>query len=131
MLLGEQMSTEQPYASQSPLLCGVKGTCPRCGHGKIFSRFLTLAPRCSTCGLDLGFADSGDGPAVFVTLIGGFLVLGAALWTELRYEPPFWVHLVVFLPLTLIVCLGLLRPLKGILIVLQYRNKAEQGRLKD
>jgi uncharacterized protein (DUF983 family) len=125
------MSAEQPYASQSPLLCGVKGTCPRCGQGKIFSRFLTLAPRCSTCGLDLGFADSGDGPAVFVTLIGGFLVLGAALWTELRYEPPFWVHLVVFLPLTLVVCLGLLRPLKGILIALQYRNKAEQGRLKD
>ncbi len=79
----------------------------------LFAGFITLAPRCGTCGLDLSFADSGDGPAVFVSLIGGFIVLGAALWTELRYEPPFWVHLVVFLPLTLIVCLGLLRPLKG------------------
>ena len=125
------MTPEPQYAPHSPFLCGLKGTCPRCGRGKIFSGFLTLAPRCGTCGLDLGFADSGDGPAVFVSLIGGFLVLGAALWTELRYEPPFWVHLVVFLPLTLVVCLGLLRPLKGILIALQYRNKAEKGRRKD
>jgi uncharacterized protein (DUF983 family) len=62
-------------------------------------------------------------------LIGGFIVLGAALWTEIVYEPPFWVHLVIFMPLTLIVCGGLLRPLKGLLVALQFRNKAEQGRL--
>ncbi|HTV33584.1 MAG TPA: DUF983 domain-containing protein [Methylocella sp.] len=114
--------------AQSPFLCGLKGLCPRCGQGKIFAGFLTLKQACSHCGLDLRFADSGDGPAVFVSLIGGFLVLGAALWTELRYEPPFYVHLLIFLPLTLIVCLGLLRPLKATLIALQYRNKAEQGR---
>jgi uncharacterized protein (DUF983 family) len=125
------MGFEVEHAPQSPFVCGLKGTCPRCGRGTIFAGFLALAPRCSNCGLDLGFADSGDGPAVFVSFIGGFIVLGAALWTELRYEPPLWVHLVVFLPLTLIVCLGLLRPLKGTLIALQYRNKAEQGRLKD
>jgi len=88
-----------------------------------------LKPACSYCGLNLRFADSGDGPAVFVSLIGGFLVLGAALWTELRYEPPLYVHLLIFLPLTLLVCLGLLRPLKATVIALQYRNKAEQGRL--
>ena len=99
--------------------------------GQTLRGIFTLATRCGNCGLDFGFADSGDGPAVFVSLIGGFLVLGAALWTELLYEPPFWVHLVIFLPLTLIVCLGLLRPLKGLLIALQYRNKAEQGRLED
>lgn len=115
---------------RSAWVAGLFGTCPRCGRGHVFSGFLALAPRCSHCGLDLGFADAGDGPAVFVSLIGGFAVLGAALWTELRYEPPLWLHLVVFLPLTLIVCLGLLRPLKGILIALQYRNKAEQGRIE-
>jgi uncharacterized protein (DUF983 family) len=81
--------------------------------------------------LSFSFADAGDGPAVFVTLIGGFLVLGAALWTELTFEPPFWVHLVVFLPLTAIVCIGLLRPTKGLLVALQYRNKSEQGRLES
>ena len=90
---------------------------------------MKVAPRCRVCGLDFSFADAGDGPAVFVALFGGFIVLGAALLTEIVYQPPMWVHMVVFLPLTLIVCLGLLRPLKGVLIALQYRNKAEPGRL--
>jgi uncharacterized protein (DUF983 family) len=95
----------------------------------LFAGFITLARQCSVCGLDFGFAEAGDGPAVFVTLLAGFVIVGLALWTEMTFEPPFWVHLVIFLPLTLLVCLGLLRPLKGTLIALQYRNKAEQGRL--
>jgi uncharacterized protein (DUF983 family) len=114
----------------SPYVTGLLGRCPRCGRGKMFKGLLTLVPRCDACGLNFSFADSGDGPAVFVTLFAGFLVLGAALWTELTYEPPFWVHLVVFLPLTAIVCVGLLRPAKGLLVSLQYKNKAEQGRLE-
>lgn len=117
------------HAPQSPYATGLAGRCPRCGQGRLFNGFINLAPKCDVCGLDYKFADSGDGPAVFVTLFAGFLVLGAALWTELNYEPPFWVHMVIFLPLTIIVCLGMLRPLKGLLIALQYRNKAEQGRL--
>ena len=97
----------------------------------MLSGLLTVEPKCDVCGLDFKFADAGDGPAVFVTLLAGFVVLGAALWTELRYEPPMWVHLVIFLPLTAIVCIGMLRPLKGVLVALQYRNKAEQGRLES
>ena len=85
---------------------------------------------CEVCGLDYGFADSGDGPAVLVTLIAGFLVLGVALAVEVAYEPPFWVYVVVFIPLTLVVCLGLLRPLKGLLVASQYVNNAAPGRLK-
>ncbi len=121
---------EAEYPPQSPYKTGLLGLCPRCGKGKAFVHFIDLAKRCNHCGLDLTFADAGDGPAVFVCLIGGFLVLGAALWTELVYEPPFWVHLAIFLPLTVVVCLGLLRPMKGLLVSLQYRNKAEQGRLE-
>jgi uncharacterized protein (DUF983 family) len=94
-------------------------------------RFLDLREACDVCGLSFAFADTGDGPSFFVGLIGGFIVLGAALWTELVYEPPFWVHVVIFLPLTFIVCIGLLRPLKGLLVALQFRNKAEQGRLEN
>lgn len=124
------MNIEEEHAQPSPFISGLKGACPLCGQGNIFAGFLALSPRCGHCGLDFSFADSGDGPAVFVTLIGGFLVLGAAFWTELRYEPPLWVHLVIFLPLTLLVCLCLLRPLKGLLIALQYRNKAGRGHLE-
>ncbi len=95
----------------------------------MFKGLLDVAPRCEVCGLDYSFADAGDGPAVFVTLIAGFLVLGAALLGDVEYEPPLWVYVVFFLPLTLLVCLGLLRPLKGVLIASQYENKAAPGRL--
>ncbi len=120
---------DQP-APVSPYWAGLLGRCPRCGQGKAFTGFLDLRESCDRCGLSYAFADAGDGPAVFVCLIGGFIVLGAALWTEIMYEPPFWVHLVIFMPLTVIVCGGLLRPLKGLLVALQFRNKAEQGRLE-
>lgn len=122
---------DHDYPPQSPVSTGLSGRCPRCGDGKLFRGFLSVAPKCDVCGLDLAFADSGDGPAIFVMLIAGFIIVGAALWLEIAYEPPFWVHAAVLLPLTLVVCLGMLRPLKGVLIALQYRNKAEQGRLDN
>ena len=124
-------SENREYPPISPISTGLAGRCPRCGDGRLFSGFITVAPRCEVCGLDYAFADAGDGPAVFIALIGGFVVLGIALWTEIAFQPPIWLHMVLFLPLTLIVCLGLLRPFKGVLIALQYRNKAELGRLKS
>jgi len=117
-------------APPSSYVTGVTGRCPRCGGGKLFNGFLELAPHCEACGLDYGFADAGDGPAVIVTLLAGFIVVGTALVVEVKYEPPMWLHLAIFLPLTLVVCLGLLRPLKGVLVSLQYRNKAGLGRLE-
>jgi len=115
----------------SAVSTGLSGRCPRCGEGHMFSGFLQLAPRCEACGLDFGFADSGDGPAVFVTLIAGFLVVGLALIVDMTWEPPIWVFMVVFIPLALVVCLGMLRPLKGVLIALQYKNNAAPGRLEE
>ncbi len=117
------------YPPISAIRTGLAGRCPRCGEGHMFKGFLNLAPRCEACGLDFSFADSGDGPAVFVTLIAGFIVLGTALAVDVEYEPPIWIYFVFFLPLTLLVCLGLLRPLKGLLIASQYKNKAAPGRL--
>jgi uncharacterized protein (DUF983 family) len=119
-----------PQPAQSAAALGFKGRCPRCGRGHLFHGFLALAPRCEVCGLDFAFADSGDGPAVFVTLFAGLVVLGIAIWVELVYEPPYWVYPVVFLPLTLVVCLGMLRPMKGWLIGQQYRTKAAEGRFR-
>ena len=114
--------------SPNPLLAGLRGRCPNCGEGRLFQGFLTVAPACEPCGYDLAKADSGDGPAVFVILIAGFLCAFALLFTELAFSPPIWVHIVVFLPLTLFVCLGLLRPLKGVLLAAQFANKASEAR---
>jgi uncharacterized protein (DUF983 family) len=117
-------------APLSPFVTGLRGRCPRCGQGRLFSGFVTVAPRCGVCDLDLGFADAGDGPAVFVSLVAGFVVLGAALAVEIAFEPPLWIYPIVFAPLALVVCVALLRPFKGFLIAAQYVNRAEQGRLE-
>jgi uncharacterized protein (DUF983 family) len=113
-----------------PVLAGLAGRCPRCGEGKMFSGFLRLKPSCETCGLDYSFVDAGDGPAVFVILIAGFIVVGAALVVETLYQPPFWLHAVMWLPLILITTLAPLRAMKGVLIALQYHHKAAEGRLE-
>ena len=120
---------DDEYPTQSPISVGLAGRCPRCGEGKMFNGFLTVTPSCQVCGLDYKFADSGDGPAVFVILIAGFIVVGAALWFDFKFEPPLWVHLIVTLPLGALVCLGMLRPLKGVLIAQQFAKKAELGQL--
>jgi uncharacterized protein (DUF983 family) len=112
-----------------PIGRGLRGRCPRCGEGRLFQGFLTLRPACEHCGLDFDFADAGDGPAVFVILIGGALVVLAALLTEVVYQPPYWVHAALWLPLILIVTLAPLRPIKGLLIALQYHHRAAEGRL--
>ena len=121
------VSSPQP----SPILAGLACRCPRCGKGKLFQGFLTLRPRCEACGLDYAFIDAGDGPAVFVILLAGFIVVGCALVVEFKYAPPFWLHAVLWLPLILATTLLPLRSMKGLLIALQYRHKAAEGRLES
>ena len=115
----------------SPLLAGLAGRCPNCGEGHLFDRYLKATASCQACGFDLAKADSGDGPAVFVILIAGFLVSFAALFTEIAYRPPVWLHLIVWLPLTLILCLALVRPLKGVMLAAQFMNRASEARRDD
>lgn len=119
------------YPQVDPIRTGLTGRCPRCGQGRLFDGYLTLRPSCSECGLDFGFADAGDGPAVFVILLVGFLVTGLALWLEVAYGPPLWLHLLLWIPLTLAVCLWSLRALKGLLINLQYSHDAHEGELDN
>jgi uncharacterized protein (DUF983 family) len=113
------------------IIAGLTCACPRCGRGKLFQGFLSLRPRCEVCGLDYGFADSGDGPAVFIVLLGGAIVVTAALITEVEFQPPYWLHAMLWLPLILIVTLGPLRPMKGLMIALQFHHKAAEGRVQD
>jgi uncharacterized protein (DUF983 family) len=116
-------------SSISPYTAGLRGRCPRCGEGRMFAGYLDLAPRCERCGLDYSFANAGDGPAVFVILIVGFIVVGGALVVEMLWRPPYWLHAAMWLPLLIALTLGLLRPLKGLLVALQYHHKAGEGRL--
>ena len=118
------------YPPVDPIQAGLRGRCPRCGEGKLFKGYLNLKEECGVCGLDNSFADAGDGPAIFVMLIVGFIVVGLALWMEVNYSPPISLHMVLWIPLTLILSLTSLRWMKGVLITLQYANKAEQGKLE-
>jgi uncharacterized protein (DUF983 family) len=106
------------------LLSGTRGRCPRCGQGRLFNGFLTIADRCSVCGLGLGGHDAGDGPAVFAIFILGFGICGLAAVVEYLFTPPLWLHAALWLPLTLLGTVALLRPLKGLTVALQYRFRA-------
>jgi uncharacterized protein (DUF983 family) len=95
----------------------------------LFRGYLGMPERCAVCELDYDFADAGDGPAVFIILIVGMIVVVGALAVELTWQPPYWVHAALWLPLLLVLCLGTLRPLKGAMIGQQYRHSAQEGRL--
>ena len=119
---------EAPYSRRvSPIAAGLACKCPRCGRGKLYNGFLTVADSCAVCRLDLQKADSGDGPAVFIIFILGFLVVPLALLLEAKVEPPYWVHVAIWPAVILGGALGLLRPLKGLLIALQFHHKASEG----
>lgn len=102
------------------------GRCPRCGRGRLFQGFLAVAPRCESCGLDLSAQDSGDGPVAIIVLVVGFVVVIAALLVEVNYAWPVWLHLLVWLPLSIVLCLVMMRPLKGTLIALQYKHRRHE-----
>src|SRR4051812_31478441 len=110
---------------------GLACRCPRCGEGRLYAGFLTLRPTCTHCHLDYAFIDAGDGPAIFVIMLAGAIVVGAALIVEVKYQPPFWLHAALWLPLILATTLLPLRPMKALLIALQFHHKAAEGRLVE
>lgn len=107
----------------------MRGLCPRCGAPTLFATFLRFAPACRACGLDISQFNVGDGPAAFLTLIVGTIITILAIGVELTFEPPLWVHALLWLPLTSITVIGTLRIAKAALLALEYRNKAREGRL--
>ncbi len=86
---------------------------------------IRFADKCRVCGLDYASFNVGDGPAAFLTLGVGGLVVILAVWLELAVEPPFWVHIVLWLPLTLAAVVGGLRLVKAALLVREYRGGAQ------
>jgi uncharacterized protein (DUF983 family) len=112
------------YPPVSILAAALLCRCPRCGKGKLYDGLLSVAPACAGCGLDLRAQDAGDGPAVFVVLILGALVVAGAIAVEIAFAPPIWVHLLLWTPVIVGGAILMLRPLKAGLIALQYRHRA-------
>jgi uncharacterized protein (DUF983 family) len=116
-------------AEPSPLMVALRGLCPRCGSATLFKGIATFAPSCRACALDFSTFNVGDGPAAFLIFIVGGLVTGLAIWLELAVEPPFWVHILLWLPLTTFLVVGLLRMSKALLLALEYRQRAREAQL--
>jgi uncharacterized protein (DUF983 family) len=107
------------------------GLCPRCAAKSLYRGLASFAPRCRACGLDYAAFNVGDGPAAFLVLIVGALVTGLAIALELGAHPPFWLHVLLWLPLTAALVVGSLRIAKGLLLALEYRHRAHEGRISD
>ncbi len=121
---------ETQVAPATPLVrAAVSGRCPRCQVGPLFDGWVQFAPRCRACGLDLSQFNVGDGPAAFLILIVGGLVTALALFLQLAAHPPFWVHILLWVPLTSALVILCLRVSKAALLILEYRNQAREGRL--
>ncbi|ACS42244.1 MULTISPECIES: DUF983 domain-containing protein [Methylorubrum] len=125
----DAIPTETRYEPQAPLSVAARSACPRCGRGHLFKGFLSIAPRCDSCGLDFSFADPADGPAFFVMMTTAIPAVAFGLWLELTYDPPVWLHFALTLPVVLIACTLPLRFFKGWLVASQYVHRAEEGRL--
>jgi uncharacterized protein (DUF983 family) len=115
----------------SPFAAGFGGKCPRCGQGELFKSYLGLRESCARCGLDFGLADPGDGPAVFVIFIVGFVAVAVAFVAHFVFFASMLAALLISAGAAVALILLLLRPMKATLIALQFRHKAEQGRLEE
>ena len=127
--------TPEPHAAgtTAPPIADValKGRCPRCGAPTLFAGWVRFADRCGACGLDFSTFNVGDGPAAFLTLIVGAVVVTLAITLELTVHPPLWLHMVIWIPVTAAAVIVLLRMSKAALLALEYRNKAGEGRRED
>ena len=111
----------------SPQQVALRGLCPRCANKTLFAGIATFAPKCRACGLDFSSFNVGDGPAAFLIFIVGGVITGLAIWLELSAEPPFWVHVILWFPLTALMVVGLLRVAKAALLALEYSHRAREG----
>lgn len=119
------------YPPVSPLSAGLSGKCPRCGQGALFKTFLGLGDNCNVCGLDYSKADAGDGPAVFIMFIVGFVAVSVAFVARFVWFAPILTAFLISGGVATVLSLALLRPFKATLVALQYKHKAEEGRLEE
>lgn len=115
------------YPPHTILSTGLAGKCPRCAQGALFQSFMKPVKSCGACGLDMSFAEEGDGPAVFAIFILGFVIVGLALYVEFTFRPPVWVHILLWLPITTAMSTFALKVIKGVMIAAQYKTDAREG----
>lgn len=123
------MPDDMGAGGPAPFDCGMRGLCPRCGATTLFRGPVAFADRCGACALDFSAFNVGDGPAAFLTLILGGIVTILAIWLDLKVGPPWWVHALLWIPLTIGGVVGSLRIAKGMLLALEYRNAAREGKI--
>ncbi|WP_254073061.1 DUF983 domain-containing protein [Acidisphaera sp. S103] len=92
----------------------------------MFTGLLTLRPACPDCGLDLTQSDTGDAGAVGLIMVLGAIVVILAFWVEFRFEPPLWVHAILWPSITLPLAILLMRPMKAALVALQFRHRSTE-----
>jgi uncharacterized protein (DUF983 family) len=102
---------------------GFLGRCPNCGQGKLFRAFLKVADRCPVCGEELYHHRADDAPAYFNIVIVGHIVVPLALAVEVAFAPSYWIHLALWLPLTLGLSFGLMQPIKGAIVGWQWAHR--------
>jgi len=115
----------------SPVTTGLRGRCPVCGEGTLFSGFLAFASKCEACGASFEMEDAGDGPAIFVIFIVGIFIIPMALAFQLVTDAPIWITFIIWGPIITLACLFLLRLMRGVMFNLQCKNKAREVRSKD
>jgi uncharacterized protein (DUF983 family) len=116
-------------AEPTPAATALRGLCPRCAAASLYKGLASFQPKCRACGLDYSGFNVGDGPAAFLVFLVGGLVTALAIWLELSAEPPFWLHVLLWLPLTAVLVIGSLRLSKGLLLALEYKHRAREGRV--
>jgi len=116
-------------AAPTPVQAALRGLCPRCGAPGLFAGPTAFAGTCRACGLDFTAFNVGDGPAAFLTLILGAIVVGLAAWLQLRFDPPLWLQMLIWIPVTAIGTVFALRIAKAALLGAEYRNAAREGRI--
>jgi uncharacterized protein (DUF983 family) len=100
--------------------------CPRCGQGRLFAGPIAIASCCSVCGLDFAKFDTGDGFVVPILMVLGFIIAGGAIWLDLTFRPPLWVHALVWVPTTIVLALLMTRYLKSFLAAQQFATRASE-----
>jgi uncharacterized protein (DUF983 family) len=114
------MTHSEPVSITKAMWRGFLGRCPNCGEGRLFGRFLKVSDACAVCGEEFHHHRADDFPAYLVIVVVGHVIVPLVLSVETHYAPSYWIHLALWLPLTLGMSLGLLQPTKGLVVALQW-----------